>query len=224
LEKEKQLNAAEAVLTGEQQERTRLAKDLHDGLGGLLSGIKFSLQRLQGSLHLSQEEDQSFERTMDMMDNSISEMRRIAHNMMPESLLKSGIEAALHDFASSLNSLGGSQVVFQCTGLQTTVLSDSEAITIYRIIQELVNNAYKHANASEILIQVYAGNDSISITVEDNGLGFDASVMDAKRGMGWNNITSRVAYFNGQIDIKSVVNEGTSVYIEWPRLSVAGAL
>lgn len=217
LEKEKQLNAAEAVLTGEQQERTRLAKDLHDGLGGLLSGIKFSLQRLKGALHLSAEDGQSFDRTMDMMDNSINEMRRIAHNMMPESLLKLGLEAALNDFASSLNSIGGRQVVCQCAGLDTTKLSDSEAIAVYRIIQELVNNAYKHANASEVLIQVYAGNDILSLTVEDNGPGFDASVMDERKGMGWNNITSRVAYFKGQIDIKSAVNEGTSVYIEWPR-------
>ncbi|MBL0134580.1 MAG: tetratricopeptide repeat protein [Chitinophagaceae bacterium] len=98
LEKEKQLLATEAVLKGESQERTRLAKDLHDGLGGMLSGIKFSLNTMKGNLVMTPENSKAFENSLDMLDSSISEMRRVAHNMMPEALVKFGLNTALKDF------------------------------------------------------------------------------------------------------------------------------
>lgn len=87
LEKEQRLSAAQAVLKGEEQERARLAKDLHDGLSGMLSGIKYSLQDMKGNLIMTEENRQVFERSIDMLDSSIQEMRRVAHNMMPETYL-----------------------------------------------------------------------------------------------------------------------------------------
>src|SRR5205085_9597207 len=97
-----QLATTEAVLKGEEQERTRLAKDLHDGLGGMLSGIKYSFQTMKGNLVMTPENNQAFERGMDMLDSSIKEMRRVAHNMMPEVLVKFGLDAALKDFCNDI--------------------------------------------------------------------------------------------------------------------------
>ncbi len=105
LEKEKLLAATEAVLKGEEQERTRLAKDLHDGLGGMLSGIKYSFQTMKGNLVMTPENHQAFERSMDMLDSSIKEMRRVAHNMMPEALVKFGLDTALKDFCNDINQI-----------------------------------------------------------------------------------------------------------------------
>jgi signal transduction histidine kinase len=113
LETEKQLTATEAVLKGEEQERTRLAKDLHDGLGGMLSGIKYSLNTMKGNLIMTPDNAQAFERSMDMLDSSIKEMRRVAHNMMPEALVKFGLDTALKDFCNDVNQSGALKVNYQ---------------------------------------------------------------------------------------------------------------
>ena len=106
LEIQQQLTATEAVLKGEEQERTRLAKDLHDGLGGMLSGIKYSMNTMKGNLVMTNENSLAFERSMDMLDSSIKEMRRVAHNMMPEALVKFGLDTALKDFCNDINQSG----------------------------------------------------------------------------------------------------------------------
>ena len=118
LETQEQLTATEAVLKGEEQERTRLAKDLHDGLGGMLSGIKYSFNTMKGNLIMTPENTQAFERSMDILDSSIKEMRRVAHNMMPEALVKFGLDTALKDFCNDINNSGALQVSYQSIGLQ----------------------------------------------------------------------------------------------------------
>jgi two-component system, NarL family, sensor kinase len=215
LEKEKQLAATEAVLKGEEQERTRLAKDLHDGLGGMLSGIKYSFQTMKGSLVMTPDNQQSFERSMDMLDSSIKEMRRVAHNMMPEALVKFGLNIALKDFCNDINRSGALQVSYQSIGIENAVIEQTTAITIYRIVQELINNTMKHAAAKSAIVQVSKTSDAIiSITVEDDGKGFDPVIIQEAKGIGWNNIHSRVKYLKGKVDVRSEAGKGTSVLIE----------
>ena len=141
LETEKKLLATEAVLKGEEQERSRLAKDLHDGLGGLLSGIKYSFQNMKDNLVMTTENYQAFERGMDMLDTSIKELRRVAHNMMPEALVKFGLDTALKDFCNDINQIGVLQVTYQSIGLENLSIDHTTSITIYRIVQELINNS-----------------------------------------------------------------------------------
>ncbi len=216
LEKEKHQMATEAVLKGEEQERTRLAKDLHDGLGGMLSGIKFSLQTMKGNLIMTPDNHQAFERSMDMLDSSIKEMRRVAHNMMPEALVKFGLDVALKDFCHDINQSGALQVSYQSLGLENGAIEQTTAITIYRIVQELINNTLKHASARSAIVQVSKTNDGIiSITVEDDGKGFDPAILQQARGMGWSNIHSRVEYLKGKLDVSSTPGKGTSVLIEF---------
>lgn len=136
LETQQQLMAAGAVIKGEEQERTRLAKDLHDGLGGMLSGIKYSFQTMKGNLIMTPENQQAFERSMDMLDSSIKEMRRVAHNMMPEALVKFGLDTALKDFCEDINRSGALQVNYQSIGMEEVVVEGTAAIAVYRIIQE----------------------------------------------------------------------------------------
>lgn len=216
LETEKQLMAAAAVLKGEEQERTRLAKDLHDGLGGMLSGIKYSLSNMKENLIMTPDNAQAFERSIDMLDSSIREMRRVAHNMMPEMLLKYGLNTALKEFCNEIDRSGVTHITYQSIGMDETVIDKTTAVTIYRIAQELVNNAIKHAAAQNLLVQVHASGQEklLTLTVEDNGKGFDTSVLKHSLGMGWSNIKNRVEFLKGKIDINSAPDKGTSVLIE----------
>jgi signal transduction histidine kinase len=215
LETEKQLAATESVIKGEEQERTRLAKDLHDGLGGMLSGIKYSFSNLKQNMVMTPENAITFERTIDMLDSSIREMRRVAYNMMPEALLKFGLDAALRDFCAEINLTGTIQITYQSFGLKDKMIEQSKTITVYRIIQELINNTMKHSGASEMLVQLSMNDNQISITVEDNGKGFEVSKLENANGIGWRNIKNRVDFMKGTLDIYSAENKGTSVLIEF---------
>jgi signal transduction histidine kinase len=214
LETQQQLTATEAVLKGEEQERTRLAKDLHDGLGGMLSGIKYSLNTMKGSMIMTPDNVQAFERSMDMLDSSIKEMRRVAHNMMPEALVKFGLDTALKDFCNDVDQSGALKVNYQSIGLDNVVIEQTTAITIYRIVQELLNNTMKHASATSAIVQVSKTDGLLSVTVEDDGKGFDTSILKHERGIGWSNIQNRVEFLKGKLDVNSQKEKGTSVLIE----------
>ena len=214
LETEKKLTATEAVLKGEEQERTRLAKDLHDGLGGMLSGIKYAFQNMKGNLIMTPDNQQAFERSMDMLDSSIKEMRRVAHNMMPEALVKFGLDTALKDFCNDINQNGIVKIDYQSIDLESAGIDQTTAINIYRIVQELVNNILKHASAKSVFLQVTNTNGQLSVTVEDDGKGFDTSILSMEKGMGWNNIQSRIKFLNGKIDVQSDPGKGTSIHFE----------
>jgi len=214
LEKEQQLMAIDAVLKGEEQERTRLAKDLHDGLGGMLSGIKYSFQNIKENLVMTPDNHLAFERGMDMLNSSIKEMRRVAHNMMPESLVKFGLDTALKDFCQDINQSGAIQATYQSMGLENAHLDQTTSISVYRIVQELINNTLKHASAKTAIVQVFKTNGEISITVEDDGKGFDPIILQMANGIGWSNIQSRVDFLKGKIDVQSDKGKGTSVHIE----------
>ncbi|MCJ7468591.1 MAG: sensor histidine kinase [Maribacter sp.] len=214
LETEKQLAATEAVLKGEEQERTRLAKDLHDGLGGMLSGIKYSFQTIKGNMVMTQENQQVFERSMDMLDSSIQEMRRVAHNMMPESLLKFGLDTALKDYCNHINKTGAVKINYLSMGMEEAAIDQTVAITIYRITQELINNILKHAAAENVIVQVTKTGTQLVVTVEDDGQGFDTLILDRSKGIGWTNIGHRVEFLKGSLNVDSEYSKGTSVHIE----------
>lgn len=215
LETKEKLAATEAVLKGEEQERSRLAKDLHDGLGGMLSGIKYSFQTMKGNLIMTPENQQAFERSMDMLDSSIKEMRRVAHNLMPEVLVRYGLDAALKDYCTEINKSGIIHLVYQSMGMEQKKMEQADALGIYRIVQELINNAIKHASATEVLVQVFSEKDKLVVNVEDNGKGIDLQVMEKSEGMGWKNIVSRVELLRGKIDIQSAPGKGTAVNLEF---------
>lgn len=215
LETEKKLTATEAIIKGEEQERSRLAKDLHDGLGGMLSGIKHSLSHMKENLIMTPQNAQAFEHSLTMLDSSISEMRRVAHNMMPESLSKFGLDAAVKDFCLQVSLSGIIQVSYQSIGIADKSIEQSLAITIYRIVQELLNNSVKHASAKQAMIQIAQEGNQLTVTVEDDGHGFDTAELKSAKGIGWKNIYSRLSYHNGKLDVRSSPEKGTSVYIEF---------
>ena len=212
LESEKQLMASEAVIRGQEEERGRLARDLHDGLGGLLSGVKFSLTNMKSNVILNAENALMFERSLDMLDHSISELRRVAHNMMPEVLIKFGLTEALKSYCDALIQAQILTINYQIIGLEERLPSNVEII-LYRIVQELLNNTVKHAKATHVLLQLAQHEKELNITLEDNGVGFDMNEVSKHTGSGLENIRSRVEYLKGKLDIQSSAGKGTSVLI-----------
>jgi len=213
LEAEKQLLATQSLLRGQEEERSRIAKDLHDGLGGLLSGVKLQLGAMKGNLILTEENGIAFNRVLSNLEESISEMRRVAHNMMPETLLKFGLPQALLDYSNGLSQQQDFTIQCEFRGMEKR-MDNSTELVIYRIVQELINNAVKHSGATAILVQIMRHDEErLNITVEDNGKGFDPK--DAGyNSAGLRNISSRVKYLNGKMDIQSEPGSGASVYIE----------
>ena len=214
LEKDKQLVAVDAMLQGQEEERGRLAKDLHDGLGGLLSGVKFSLSNMKDNLIITPDNMAVFERSLDMLDTSIKELRRVAHNMMPEMLSKFGLDEAIKEYCNTINSTQLFAIKYQSLGMETRLENTTEII-IYRIVQELLNNIMKHSRASEVFVQLIREENRLNIGVEDNGKGFDIALLKNNRGAGLTSIQSRVDYLKGKLDINSEVDKGTLVNIEF---------
>jgi signal transduction histidine kinase len=211
LEKEKLLSATQSILKGQEEERSRMAKDLHDGLGGLLSGVKLQLGAMKGNLILSEEHGRIFNNALGKLDESISEMRRVAHNMLPEALMKLGLQQALQDYCEGLSASQPFTINGQFHGLENRMEPGTEVV-VYRIVQELLNNAVKHSGATTILAQVMRQQNNLTITVEDNGKGFNKEAV--LQGAGLKNIRSRVDYLKGQLDIQSAPGKGTSIHID----------
>jgi two-component system, NarL family, sensor kinase len=205
LKDQQKLAVSNALLEGEEVERKRLARDLHDGLGSMLSGLKLQLSKLSNSATELKEVN-------NQLDNSIKELRQIAQNMMPESLLKLGLNAALEDLCMRYLSSSLS-IEFHSLGIQDSI-SESQQIAIYRIVQELINNALKHASASNILVSCTQNSTRFFITVEDNGKGFDLKKETSIISMGLKNIKNRVEFLNGKLEIDSEPENGTAFNIE----------
>lgn len=213
MEKERQLIAAHAVLHGEETERSRLARDLHDGLGGLLSGLKLSLNNIKGNIFLTEDSVDQFNKALGILDVSMKELRRVAHNMMPEALSKFGLKEALQDFCSGIGN-SKTEVKLRFYGEESRIDQKIE-ISLYRIVQELINNALKHANATEIVVLIVQEPYRIHLTVQDNGRGFDVEMLKSSKGAGLPNIRSRVESLNGVLDVYSKPDNGTEVSVEF---------
>jgi signal transduction histidine kinase len=213
LEKERQLVAAQSLMKGQEEERSRLAKDLHDGVGGLLSGVKLSLSNMKGNVFLSEDNVRAVNTIIGQLDNSINELRRVSHNMMPEALIKYGLKETLENYCENINQAGKLDVRLQTYKLEERMEQDTEII-LYRIVQELLNNVVKHADAKQVLVQLMREDNKFTLTVEDDGRGFDLNNPDHPLGAGLQNIKARAGYLNGIVDIRTKPGEGTSVTIE----------
>jgi signal transduction histidine kinase len=211
LEREKQLIATQAVLDGEVQERIRLARDLHDGLGSILAAVKYNLIDIRKTLVMNDAEAERFDQSIGLLNDSMSEMRRIAHHLIPESLSSYGLKQSITDFCNTV-----SIVKFTWYGNDTRLDAKLE-VMIYRTLHELVSNALKHSGASHILVQVVQETDRIVFTVQDDGCGFDPE--KKSKGMGLSNIRIRVAAYNGSLLIDSKAGTGTEVNIEIPVMN-----
>lgn len=213
LQQEQKFVTFKAMIAGEDAERSRLAKDLHDGLGTLLTTLKLSMDKLKSYNEVLSSEH--YTSSLFLIDKASKELRRIAHNMMPEALEKFGLLTALEDLCDDVNFHTKLNVTFQHFGVGQKI-PHSIQLSLYRIIQELLNNVIKHSMATEVLVQMIQRADILHVTVEDNGSGFQMKAKEKNngKGKGLQNIRSRVEYLNGTLELESEIDKGTSVEIE----------
>ena len=208
LEQEKQLIAAQSLLDGETRERSRLARDLHDGLGSILASTKINLLEMKKDATLEYASLERYNSALDLLDKSMSEMRRVAHHLMPETLASAGLKQSVADFIASIPN-----ATFSYYGDESRFDSKLEE-TVYRIAHELVTNALKHSGAEQILVDIVRYDNHVTLAVQDDGCGFDPDAASSN-GMGMNNIRTRVNAFNGNLTIVSKQGVGTEANVEF---------
>ncbi|MBC9797881.1 tetratricopeptide repeat-containing sensor histidine kinase [Sinomicrobium weinanense] len=211
MKQEHKISLLSATIKGEEHERSRIAQDLHDGLGGLLSGIKLSLSNSLGKMQEAPEKE-AVSGAVKHIDEAVDELRFIAQSLMPQVLHIQGLGEAVKQFCSKIAHPDIS-VTCQVINVGNDIPEDTQ-ITVYRIIQELVNNAVKHAEASQILVQLQQSKDVLFLTVEDNGKGFDPDTTLKSGGLGMSNLKARMELLEGEMDISSAPGTGTSVNLE----------
>ncbi len=213
LERQQQVVSLQSMINGQETERTRIAKDLHDGLGGLFSTVKMYFSTLQHDTP-ALKVNELFQKSYAIVDTASEEVRRIAHNMMPEVLMKLGLVNALKDLSANISAGKLLSVSLEVHGLSKRLNATTE-IMLFRIIQELLNNIIKHAQATEVIIQFIKEGERLSVIVEDNGQGFNTAEVDEKNHAGIASIRSRVNYLNGKMSIDSQKNVGTTIMMDF---------
>ncbi len=207
--------STKAVIAAEENERKRIAGDLHDGVGQMMSAAKMNLSAIEDEIPFSSNSQrQAYEKVMALVDESCKEVRNVSHNMMPNALLKSGLASAVREFIDKIDSRV-IKVDLYTEGLHEHIDSNVE-IVLYRVIQECVNNVIKHSGGDHLDISLIKDADGISATIEDNGKGFDTRDRSKFDGIGLKNIQARIEFLKGTVDFNSSANNGTLVAIHVP--------
>jgi len=210
-----QEEAARAILEAEEKERQRIAKDLHDGVGQMMSAAKMNLSAFESEMQFtSEEQKKALEKVIQLVDESCREVRTVSHIMMPNALLKNNLATAIQEFVNKLSSKT-LQVDVYTDGLEERFDSNVETV-LYRVVQECVHNALKHAGATTLDISLIRDKDGISGTIEDNGKGFDPNDKENFEGIGLRNIITRIEYLKGTVDFDSAPGRGTVIGIHVP--------
>ncbi len=201
--------ATKSLFEGEQNERIRIARDLHDSVGQMLSLVKMNLS--------SKEQTSETENIQSLVDKTILEVRNISHNLIPEEL-NFGIFPALENLADKVNSSSKTKMELQIPEeIKKIKFQKQNELSIYRILQEVVNNMIKHADASSINLSIRKLENSLIINIKDNGKGLDDDSISNSSGIGWKNINARVHMMDGKIKIESEKLSGTQIEITLPQ-------
>lgn len=208
--------ATKGILEAEEKERQRIAADLHDGIGQLLTAARLNLEGLKSKISLQTESDKAtYQKAFLLVDESCKEVRNVSHNIMPNSLIKFGLGNAVKDFIEKIESKQLS-INLNIIGLNEKLDPNVELI-VYRVIQEAINNVIKHSKANQLDLSIQRDSEGLSISIEDNGIGFNKSELQKKEGgIGMKNILARVEFLKGELDIDTKPGKGTLIAIHIP--------
>jgi len=204
------------VIAVQDKERKRIAEDLHDSLGSILSAAKLKLSAVAETAN-GNGQHANYEDTMNLLDEAVNEMRSISHNLLPASLLRLGLVAGLQNLIDKISSKSRLRISFIAHGFKKRIDENIE-VSIYRIVLEAINNIVKHANAKNVTLQLMEYDTYINVLIEDDGIGFDKNLVLKEHGIGLNNIFSRVDYMKGKVDIDTKPKAGTIINIDIPYM------
>lgn len=214
LEKQQEIRVKE-VFIAEERERRRIAEDLHDGVGQTLSAALMNLNSFISKAKIADEQQNILaQKSVSLLNEGYDEMRSLSHQMIPNALLKSGLASAVREFVNKINHQD-LKVTLAISGLQDK-LDDAVETVIYRVIQEATNNVIKYAKASKLSIQINKDEESISVSIEDNGVGFDFNNAEGTAGIGLKNMNNRVVALKGNLEIDSKPGKGTLINFYLP--------
>jgi len=213
LEKAKEIIALESLVKGQESERQRLAKEMHDGLGGLLA---ISHSKLTNLCPPEMNANVVLSEARELIGNAYDQVRQISHNLMPLDLEKFGIVAALRNMVQRINQQKEIFIDFRTYHFDL-LLNNELGLNIYRISQEALANILKSAKAKNVLIELIQHEETISLSIEDDGIGFDLNAINS--GIGIRNMRNRTELLNGRFSIESRVSQGTSVTVLFPHFS-----
>jgi two-component system NarL family sensor kinase len=214
-ESQSEITRLKAILEGGEKERKRIAIDLHDGIVSQLMAVKMNLSTARSQQQYTNTESSAdFDQSIRYLDETMQDVRITAYNLSAETVLRHGLSVALERFCESMGRNQSTEIIFQSYG-NTPPSNQQLILSAYRIVQELLQNALKHAHAQRILVQLNQEQDMLAITVEDNGCGFDQDNPGQMKGMGLSNLADRVKVFNGTLSIQSSA-KGSAFYIEFP--------
>ncbi|WP_281989254.1 ATP-binding protein [Aquimarina aggregata] len=214
--KEQELQSIDAMVEGQEKERQRIANELHDNLGGLLATLKLYVQNLKVKKHdLDEQHDLIIKNTDEVLEEAYQKVRAIAQTRNAGVLTSEGLIPTIQNYAAKVSASNSLVVEVADYGMEQR-LNNSIEITIFRIVQELITNVIKHANAKEIAIDITNHKKSINLIIEDNGDGFDIEKIKPKLGMGLSSIKKRVEGLNGSLSIDSHIAKGTTIIIDIP--------
>ncbi|HWY13309.1 MAG TPA: sensor histidine kinase [Bacteroidia bacterium] len=211
-----QENTAVAIIQAQENERNRIAQDLHDGMGTFLSTLKINLQSFEDSI--PKEKITNYKNISALVDKTSAELRSIMKDISSETLQENGLEGALRELTENVNRSGAVHLNFLSHGL-TKRLDSIIEINLYRVTQELINNCIKHADATQATLQLIDHGDTVLLMMEDNGKGFDGQNLKQEKnsGKGLKNIHNRVNFIKGTLKSESVINKGSTFVIETPK-------
>ena len=209
-EKLKEMQMLEALVEGEEKERSRIARDLHDGISGMIAAAKMQFSALGEKLDEAPALKE-FVQGMDLLEKAARQVRATSHNLMPEILLENGLSEALRRYCCNISH--DNFMVDYCYIGDMIRFSPNFELSLYRIAQELIGNIIRHSGAGQALIQLSYQQGLLSLTIEDQGKGFfyDPSL----EGTGLRSVKKRVEAMNGHLEIHSAPGKGTSIYIEF---------
>ncbi len=215
-----ELRALNASQDGQEKERKRIAEALHNSMGSLLSAIQMHFQAIAETMSFQEQDNRAlFNKSLELIKEAAKTNRGIAHEMMPPILMKFGLGASLASLADKIKS-PAINVTTAVYGLEERLPEQIE-LSLYRIIDELINNILRHARATEVNIQLIEHEDMLNIIVEDNGVGFEYDPRNKAYGVGLSNVMSRINHFNGQFEVDSSPDNGTTIIIDIPKTTYA---
>lgn len=215
--KAQEVESLNAMLEGQDQERQRIAADLHDSLGGTLAAVKVSLFTLQKKLSgQSDDASKAYSHTRDLLEEAYKEVRRISHDLAGSMIEHEGLLTALDKLCDTLREHSGLAINLESSGLEEMNLDGKTEVQLYRIVQEIFQNIIKHAQAKRVSVQLSKQRDRLNLLIEDDGVGFEYNPENSSTGIGLRNIAARVKQLKGTLEIDSAQDQGTTTIIDIP--------